>query len=110
MERLREYEFPGNVRELENVLERAVALAAGAEIGAEDLRLAPTRASGDGRELAGLPLQERLDHVEREAILEALGKTRYNRTAAARLLGVTFRALRYRMERLGIKEELDAKG
>ena len=48
--------------------------------------------------------------VESEAILEALEKTRYNRTAAAKLLGITFRALRYRMERLGIKEELDSKG
>ena len=45
-----------------------------------------------------------LDRIEREAILEALGKTRFNRTAAARLLGITFRALRYRMERLGINE------
>ena len=48
------------------------------------------------------PLQEYLDRVEREAILEALDKTRSNRTAAAKLLGITFRALRYRMERLGI--------
>ncbi len=48
------------------------------------------------------PLQEYLDRVEREAILEALDKTRFNRTAAAKLLGITFRALRYRMERLGI--------
>ncbi len=49
------------------------------------------------------PLQEYLDRVEREAILEALDKTRFNRTAAAKLLGITFRALRYRMERLGIQ-------
>ena len=52
--------------------------------------------------LAGLPLQEHLDQVEKTAILEALDKTRFNRTAAAKLLGITFRALRYRMERLGI--------
>jgi two-component system response regulator PilR (NtrC family) len=50
------------------------------------------------------PLPDYLDRIEREAILEALGKTRFNRTAAARLLGITFRALRYRMERLGISE------
>ena len=56
-----------------------------------------------------LPLQERLDSVERQAILDALAQTRYNRTAAAKLLGITFRALRYRMERLGIKDELDVK-
>jgi two-component system response regulator PilR (NtrC family) len=49
-------------------------------------------------------LPDYLDRVEREAILEALGKTRFNRTAAARLLGITFRALRYRMARLGINE------
>ena len=110
LERLRDYEFPGNVRELENVLERAVALAAGKEIGADDLRLAPTRLAAEVRESNGLPLQERLDLVERKAILDALEQTRYNRTAAAKLLGITFRALRYRMERLGIKDELDAKG
>ena len=49
------------------------------------------------------PLQDYLDRVERQAINEALEKTRYNRTAAAKLLGITFRAMRYRMERLGIK-------
>jgi two-component system response regulator PilR (NtrC family) len=110
LERLAEYEFPGNVRELENVLERAVALAGGNEIKAEDLRLAPTRVTTEIREAAGLPLQERLDQVERAAILAALEQTHYNRTAAAKLLGITFRALRYRMERLGLKDELDAKG
>ena len=110
LERLSDYEFPGNVRELENVLERAVALAAGNEIRVDDLRLAPTRTPVEMRETAGLPLQERLDQVERTAILAALEQTRYNRTAAAKLLGITFRALRYRMERLGLKDELDAKG
>ena len=109
LERLAEYEFPGNVRELENVLERAVALAGGHEIKAEDLRLAPARAPAEIRDSTGLPLQERLDQVERAAILAALEQTRYNRTAAAKLLGITFRALRYRMERLGLKDELDAK-
>jgi two-component system response regulator PilR (NtrC family) len=112
LERLREYDFPGNVRELENVLERALALTAGGEIEAEDLQLAPTRVATAeaAAELSGLPLQERLDTVERKAILDALEQTHYNRTAAAKLLGITFRALRYRMERLGIKDELDSKG
>jgi two-component system response regulator PilR (NtrC family) len=111
LERLCEYEFPGNVRELENVLERALALTAGGEIQAEDLQLAPTRAAPEAADegLAGLPLQERLDSVERKAILDALEQTHYNRTAAAKLLGITFRALRYRMERLGINDELDSK-
>jgi two-component system response regulator PilR (NtrC family) len=112
LERLAGYDFPGNVRELENVLERALALTAGAEIRAEDLQLAPARVVPEAAPavLAGLPLQERLDAVERQAILAALEQTRYNRTAAARLLGITFRALRYRMEKLGMKDELDAKG
>ena len=105
------YDFPGNVRELENILERALALASGDEIGAEDLQLASRPASGEREEVdvSGLPLQERLDAIERTAIREALEQTHYNRTAAAKVLGITFRALRYRMERLGIKDELDAK-
>ncbi|OGA21336.1 MAG: sigma-54-dependent Fis family transcriptional regulator [Betaproteobacteria bacterium RIFCSPLOWO2_02_FULL_67_26] len=112
LERLGGYDFPGNVRELENVLERALALTAGAEIRAEDLQLAPARVVPETAPpaLTGLPLQERLDAVERQAILAALEQTRYNRTAAAKLLGITFRALRYRMEKLGMKDELDAKG
>jgi two-component system response regulator PilR (NtrC family) len=98
------------VRELENVLERALALTTGGEIQAEDLQLAPTRAEPPQVTSADLPLQERLDAVEKRAILAALEQTRYNRTAAAKLLGITFRALRYRMERLGINDEIDSKG
>ena len=54
-------------------------------------------------------LQDHLDRVEREAILDALEKTRFNRTAAAKLLGITFRALRYRMARLGLNEQLEQR-
>ncbi len=98
------YDFPGNVRELENILERAIALSGADEIQAEDLQLAPqVTAEEPAAPNAKWPLQEYLDRVEREAILEALDKTRFNRTAAAKLLGITFRALRYRMERLGIQ-------
>jgi two-component system response regulator PilR (NtrC family) len=109
---LRQYDFPGNVRELENILERALALASGDEIAEDDLRLANGAVDdahdGDA-DLSRLSLPEKLESIERQAILAALEKTRYNRTAAAKLLGVSFRALRYRMERLGIKDELDAR-
>ena len=98
------YDFPGNVRELENILERAVALCGGDEIQPIDLRLTPARVADEAAPGGRSPLPDYLDRIEREAILEALGKTRFNRTAAARLLGITFRALRYRMERLGISE------
>jgi two-component system, NtrC family, response regulator PilR len=100
---LKEYQFPGNVRELENILERALALCAEGKIEKDDLQLtAPAAGAESAAERSGLPLQEHLDRVEKEAILQALEKTRFNRTAAAKLLGITFRALRYRMERLGI--------
>jgi two-component system response regulator PilR (NtrC family) len=103
------YDFPGNVRELENILERALALATGEQITEADLQLAPHPVEQSPADLGGLPLQERLDAIERKAILDALAQTHYNRTAAAKVLGISFRALRYRMERLGIKDELDAR-
>jgi two-component system response regulator PilR (NtrC family) len=99
---LAEYPFPGNVRELENILERAIALLQGDKIDVADLHLSPAVAEAS----VGSPqaLQDYLDGVEKQAILDALKKTRFNRTAAARLLGVTFRSLRYRMERLGLND------
>ena len=102
---LANYDFPGNTRELENILERAVALTARDEIEPEDLQLAPPSALAPepGAPNAKWPLTDYLDRIEKEAILEALDKTRFNRTAAAKPLGITFRALRYRMERLGIR-------
>jgi two-component system, NtrC family, response regulator PilR len=97
------YDFPGNVRELENILERAIALTGREEIRAEDLQLAqPAAPAAVAESDAKWPLPDYLDRVEREAILEALERTRYNRTAAAKILGITFRALRHRMARLGI--------
>lgn len=105
------YDFPGNVRELENILERAVALSAADVIHADDLQLVPSRLgvdySGpidrrDSLTDVSLPLPEYLDRIEQEAILKALEATRFNRTAAAKILGITFRGLRYRMARLGI--------
>jgi two-component system response regulator PilR (NtrC family) len=103
LEALRDYSFPGNVRELENILERAYALGDGSVIGVEDLCLQPQSAAADlGMDSADMPLQDYLDKVESEAILKALEATRGNKTAAARRLGVTFRSLRYRVDRLGL--------
>ncbi len=102
---LQDYAFPGNVRELENILERAIALHGNGVIDLDDLQLQPVKVgAGETAFPGGKPLQEFLDEQERQVILEALHKTRFNRTAAARLLGVTFRSLRYRMERLGLND------
>jgi two-component system, NtrC family, response regulator PilR len=139
---LQQHPFPGNVRELENILERALALAPGMELQVSDLQLsdvaAPTAASpppvaaaeapalapggatagkpaeaqraeaGEphGFELAdGVPtdLEAYLGSVEREAIVAALARTGHNRTAAAQLLGISFRQMRYKMRRFGLK-------
>ncbi|HEV7432269.1 MAG TPA: sigma-54 dependent transcriptional regulator [Steroidobacteraceae bacterium] len=110
---LQSYAFPGNVRELENILERALTLCAGERIGVEDLQLRPATALAGTAVPAGLPmsaplaagsdLSGQLEHIERDAILKALEQTRYNKTAAARLLGMTFRALRYKVKKLGIE-------
>jgi two-component system response regulator PilR (NtrC family) len=111
VEELMAYDFPGNVRELENILERALALSPGEELGPEALalhRIAPEEGPEEAPAASqpiDAPLPAYLDRLEREAILQALGKTGFNRTAAARLLGITFRQLRYRMQRLGIKDE-----
>lgn len=105
MTALMSYGFPGNVRELENILERALALHSGGIVDTADLQLQPQKiAANDAGEIGRQPLQDYLDDQERHAILDALQKTRFNRTAAARLLGVTFRSLRYRMERLGLND------
>ncbi|MGH9642889.1 MAG: helix-turn-helix domain-containing protein, partial [Terriglobales bacterium] len=106
---------PGNVRELENILERAIALSASGLIDVQDLQLrAPVTATADdaAASIDGIPetearpraaLGDQLEHMEREAILKALEQTRYNKTAAAKLLGMSFRALRYRVKKLGIE-------
>lgn len=142
---LQSYHYPGNVRELENILERALAYSNGEVINVEDLGLQPVLARASENEPApadqsapfeasrpmlesgarpedlvpapgrqplpapelqeGVPtdLPVYLEWLEREAILKALERTHQNRTAAARLLGISFRALRYRMQRLGMQ-------
>jgi len=107
------YAFPGNVRELENILERAFTLCEGNTIRAADLRLpeavperradapatvAPVEFDPD----AGVPLEQFLEAIERRALIRALDLERWNRTATARRLGMSFRQLRYRLKKLGI--------
>jgi two-component system response regulator PilR (NtrC family) len=97
------YDFPGNVRELENMLERAVTLSGGGPISTSDLAFRTTSGEPERMIAPGKDLGNRIDDVQRQAIVEALEKTRYNKTAAARLLGLTFRQLRYRIKKLGIE-------
>jgi two-component system response regulator PilR (NtrC family) len=102
---LKQYPFPGNVRELENILERAMALCENNEIQRDDLQLPKEKkqeiffdtpiAVGDG-----ISLEARLTNIEKEAILQALEQTNHNKTAAAKLLGMSFRSLRYRLKKL----------
>lgn len=103
---LANYDYPGNVRELENILERAIALSDGEKIGKDDLYLTEDNGSVPESMAAGQrtqPLHEFLDVIEREQILKALEQTRFNKTQAAKILGITFRSLRYRLDRLGIE-------
>jgi two-component system response regulator PilR (NtrC family) len=97
------YPFPGNVRELENVLERAVTLSATGTIRDTDLNLRPVDESTVSHIATATNLDNQVEGVQRQAIIEALKKTRYNKTAAAKLLGLSLRQLRYRIAKLGIE-------
>ena len=117
MEALADYSFPGNVRELENILERALAMCEGDAVQPDDLMLpehaprapsaSPARTADDDESAplphnSDQPLDDYISNLEREAIMKALEETRYNKTAAARKLGITFRALRYKLKKLNI--------
>ncbi len=106
MTALKRYPFPGNVRELENVLERALTLCNGQEITEQDLQLPAMEAAETGGATfsgEGESLDDYLERIERTAIEKALAQANQNKTAAAKLLGISFRALRYKLEKLGIE-------
>ena len=105
LEALQAYPFPGNVRELENILERAMTLCEGDRIREPDLSLSdiPIAVETADVDRGNMPLEDFITGIERDAIMKALEETRYNKTAAARRLGITFRALRYRLKKLDLE-------
>ena len=115
LSRLSEYTFPGNIRELENILERATTLCDSEAISEDDIQLPENTQAADNREpepvtdedssntLPKDQLEDYLVEKERKAIIAALEKTRWNKTAAAKLLGISFRQLRYRLKKLDLE-------
>jgi DNA-binding NtrC family response regulator len=105
MERLMAYHWPGNVRELENVVERSILLARGPKVEAEDVRIdtAVARARASATSDGFLPEGMTLDQYEQSIIREALKRANGNKSQAARLLGLTRNALRYRLAQMGIE-------
>ena len=105
MEKFNFYHFPGNIRELENILERAVTLCEGNIIGINDLQLPESKEVSGTNNNRDKALDTYLNDIERQSIMDALEKTRWNKTKAAKLLGISFRALRYRLQKLDLDKE-----
>jgi DNA-binding NtrC family response regulator len=107
MQKLLAYHWPGNVRELENVIERALVMATGTQLDANDIKLeappSPRRAQAGGADGHFLPEGMSLDQYEQELIKEALRRADGNKSQAARLLGLTRNALRYRLTQMGME-------
>jgi two-component system response regulator PilR (NtrC family) len=116
MRALQNHHFPGNVRELENIIERAFTLCENDTIDANDLHLQNADFESDegndrlqahlqntAAHKGGVNLEEFLETIEKQAIEKALEETRWNKTAAAKKLGISFRALRYRLKKLGME-------
>ncbi|MCO7225309.1 sigma-54 dependent transcriptional regulator [Pleionea sp. CnH1-48] len=112
--KLKSYSFPGNIRELENMLERAVTLSVDASIDVADIKIDQSESYHIPQETTvedipslprrgNKPLEEFLEEVEKNTIMEALAETKGNKTAAAHLLGISFRAMRYRLKKLGLE-------
>jgi two-component system response regulator PilR (NtrC family) len=111
---IQELHYAGNVRELENMLERALALCDGNRITIDDLSIgnelkskAPEKLDFDPSKTLEISLSDYLEDIEKRAILSALEKANHNKTAAAKLLGISFRTLRYRLSKLGISKDSD---
>jgi len=110
-----DYSWPGNVRQLESAIERAILLCEGDQIPVEDLPLEVRQDSKPAAEGAfKLPAEGiNFEDVERDLIMQAMEQTDYNITKSAKLLGLTFRTLQYRLEKFGIKKpegKTDAAG
>ncbi len=103
LQALENYAFPGNIRELENILERAVTLCEHHKITQQDLQIHQNMEANEQVRMAQMPLEPYLDSVEKRTIQDALEKYNGNKTETAKQLGITLRALRYRLKKLGLE-------